>query len=91
MVLDVANLYIPAAFEGAWLGGPQDIGSAPRLADELRDLATVLGIDTSAAEWWKTGELREDGPRMRSLYNLHVLGEACALSASSGLPIDVAG
>jgi hypothetical protein len=91
MLLDVANLYLPAAFDGGWIGGPHDIGSAPRLGDELRDLATVLGVDTAATEWWNAGELIEDGPRCRALYNLQVLGEACALSASASLPIAVAG
>ncbi len=91
MLLDIANLYLPDGFEGGWIGGPHDIGSAPRLADELRDLATVLGVNTTVMEWWKAGELIEDGPRSRALYNLQVLGEACALSASARLPIAVAG
>jgi hypothetical protein len=91
MLLDIANVYLPVAFEGGWIGGPHDIGSAPRLAAELRDLAAVLGVDTTVVEWWKTRELIEYGPRSRALYNLHVLGEACALSASASLPIAVAG
>lgn len=91
LMLDIANLYLPGRFDGVWLGGAHDVGSAARFADELRELAALLGIDTRAIEWWNDRELTEVGPRSMSLYNLQVLGAACALAARANLPIIVSG
>ena len=89
VVLERSTLYLPVAFDGVFLGGPLLIGSAPRLAAELRELAGFVGLDTSQAAWWRTPALVDDTPKRRSLYNLQVLGIACAESASANLPIAV--
>ncbi|CAN5902509.1 hypothetical protein BH11MYX2_BH11MYX2_21110 [soil metagenome] len=87
MVMDTANLYLPTAFDGVFVGLPHIIGSAPRLADELRDLAGFLGLDTSQRAWWRTPALVNDTPQRRALYNLQLLGIACSQSADSSLPV----
>jgi hypothetical protein len=87
MVLDVATLYLPVAFDGVFIGGPLLIGSAPRLASELRELAIFLGLDVSNAAWWRAKKLVEDTPQRRSLSNLQLLAIACAQSDDYSLPV----
>lgn len=87
MVLDAGTIYVPAELDAVFVGGPHMIGSAPRLADELRDLAGFLGLDISQQAWWRSPALVNDTPQRRAMYNLQVLGIACAESAASSLPV----